>query len=1354
MRRLNVKLFVILLCSIATLAVVTVVVHRLQAGNIANALLYQTEQAEKEGRGDQAARFLGRYLEFVPQDLEQRARLGAFLSEPRYLATAKGQKRARFVLEQVLARSPEHHASRISLVRVALAARMDELAKEHLPVLEKAIPNSADVLELKAVWQEQKGMDAPAAESYRKAIAQAPDRVENHVRLTHVLRRLEPGKPRTHASEIEQLTKKALELAADKPGVLSIAADGALDRDDVAGARVYLQKGRELHPKDVRFYLSLARLEERAGQHKAALDVLQNGIEQLPKERHFEIRWAQANLHLDAGELDKARDAAHKLRDLPGTETAQNFLQARMLMQQNLWFESARAFERLEPTLKSSRDLSLQVSLYLGICYEQMNEPAKQLAAFRKVVELDPQNPLARRGIAMAHWALGATDLALQSLRETATLTRDAKDGSRSRVELTRMMLLAEMKKETRNWSALERELDAADKESPDSLELLTLRAEMLHQQGKQAQARELLTNAMPTHGKKSQLSLALASLHERADDLKEAERVLSEAPDTMEVRLARARVWAAKKDPSQVDKLKSLEVGAEKFESDDRARLMHGLAMAHFQLDQAKEAERLWWHITTLPRHGDNIRVRFLLLDLAIQQNDEAAMQRVLENLQKVEVTPKAGEGALYRFGLALKYNWQARHGKKEMAQEARKLLTMVEADRPQWDAAALARAEADEILGNLDQAIANYRKAQELGVRSPEVGRKLVFLLTQSHRFDEAEKEIARLQKQNPLSDDVQRLAVDISMKRDDYGKAEQLIRKSMIGKKDWRDHVYLSQVLAGDGRTEEAEKELLTALSLEMTQSEVYVALVRLLVRAGKMEQAEAQMKAMSINVPQDKQDVAMAQCQEILGRFDEAEVHLTKALKSQPENPLLLKMHASFLIRTGRMPQSEPVLRTLARSSNSGDAGWARRHLALVLTASGDVKLRQEAMEIVGVTIDALGNITDEKASESADELLARAKVLALQSRKPLRTRSISLLEALQKKHLLGAEDQFLLAQLYLNQGPEPVWWGKARDLLIGLVKSYPRHPQYLHTYAQQALKHKDLGEADRMTTKLEQVEKARGLVAGGLGSIELRARIFETAGNSKKALSMLQDYARMKDAPPERGFLVAALQGRMGLLKDAIETTLAIKAPPEAQARSLTGILRRYHVSSHFAKNTGLWNEQVEAVEAHLNKAIAAEPEKLSLRLHMADLQDLLGRYEAVESLCREVLARDPNNLAALNNLSWLLAQRKTQPDEALKLVTRAIEVHGPRPELLDTRAVVYLTLGKCEPALADLERATRDGPSAAKYFNLARAHHLMRNSKSAMEALNQATALGLDDRSIHPTEREIYRQVTAELKGR
>lgn len=1355
MRRLNVKLFVFLLSTLALLACATFGVHRLQASNIADALLYQAEQAEKEGRPDQAARFLSRYLEFVPQDVEQRARLGAMLAEPKMIASPRGQKKARFVLEQVLARAPEHHPSRLLLVRVALEGRQQELALEHLTHLEKALPDSPDVAELKSLWLEQKGLEVPAAESYRRALRLDPERVENHVRLVQLLRRLEFGKPRAHAAEIDRVIAKAVELAPTHHGVLFSAAERAVDRDDNDAARKHLEKGLEAHPREVRFLLGLARLEEKAGRAEQALALIRKGLDTLPRDKHLELYWAQSNLHLDAGDMAKAQEAMARLSEIPSTETAQAFLKARVFMQQNLWHEASSALERLEPAVKSSRELSLQVALYLGICCEQLNEPARQLAAFRKVVELDPVSPVGRRGIAMAQWALGSTDSALDALRENAALARDPREPAKHRLELARMLVLANLKKGGKSWAAVERELDAADKEQPNHLDVLLLRSEVLFHQGKAGEARALLTKARARHEDKAPLWLALASLHERMEEPEQALLVLATAPDAVNVRLARARLLAKKAEPGTVDQVRPLEAGLDKFDTDDRARLWYGLGTTYYQLGQPKEAERLWRQITTLPRHGANVRVRLLLLDLAIQQNDEPGMQRVLNDLKKVEPGAKEAEGTVYRFGLALQNLWQARQGKKEMAHEAKKLLLAVEAERPYWDAAFLARAEADEILGNLDQAVSHYRKAMELGQRDNDITRKLVLLLTQTHRFDEAEKEIARLQKEAPLSEDVQRLAIVISVQRDDYSKAEQLLRKGMAGKtKDWRDHLWLGQVLAGDSRPEEAEKELRAALSLAGDQPEPYVALVRLQVRNGQAEKAQITLNTLKAKVPADKQDIPLAQGWEILGQFDQAETHLMRAMDREPGAAVLHRMHANFLIRTGKLTQAEPVLRRLAEGKVPEDAAWARRHLSLVLVTSGNPKHGLEALECVGVKLDPAGNVVEEKATTGDEELLARARVLALQQRKPLRARAITALESLQKKHSLAPEDEFLLAQLYINHGSEPVWWGKARDTLGGLVKSYPRHPQYLLLFAQQAFLHKDLAEAERLTSKLEQVEKARGLALGALGTVELKARILEAGGNGKRALALLTEYAAAPGAPPERIFLVASMHGRMGHLKEAIETSLGAKVSAEEKARNLMGLLRRFHKSTHLAKNKTLWDDQVALAEKALKDAAAAQPDKLFLLLHLADLEDLLGRYDEVETLCRRVLERDPTNLSALNNLAWLLAQRKTRPDEALELVTRAIEKHGPRPELLDTRAVVYLTQGRSEPALADLERATKDAPTAAKFFNLARAHHLMRNSKSALEALNQATALGLDDQKLHPTEREVYRQVVAELKGR
>ena len=72
------------------------------------------------------------------------------------------------------------------------------------------------------------------------------------------------------------------------------------------------------------------------------------------------------------------------------------------------------------------------------------------------------------------------------------------------------------------------------------------------------------------------------------------------------------------------------------------------------------------------------------------------------------------------------------------------------------------------------------------------------------------------------------------------------------------------------------------------------------------------------------------------------------------------------------------------------------------------------------------------------------------------------------------------------------------------------------------------------------------------------------------------------------------------------------------------------------------------------------------PKSAILWFHRAGLADLRGRYEEAERFCRKVLELEERNLAALNNLAWLLAQKPAKANEALTLINRAIELGGPR----------------------------------------------------------------------------------------
>ena len=91
--------------------------------------------------------------------------------------------------------------------------------------------------------------------------------------------------------------------------------------------------------------------------------------------------------------------------------------------------------------------------------------------------------------------------------------------------------------------------------------------------------------------------------------------------------------------------------------------------------------------------------------------------------------------------------------------------MLESATAQRPTWPALLLAKADIEDFRGNYENAILNYRRAVELGERNPRVLHRLVDLLCQQQRYDEADQEIRKLQKQGPLDGDLQRLAVAIS-------------------------------------------------------------------------------------------------------------------------------------------------------------------------------------------------------------------------------------------------------------------------------------------------------------------------------------------------------------------------------------------------------------------------------------------------------------------------------------------------------------------------------------------------------------------------------------------------------------
>jgi Tfp pilus assembly protein PilF len=179
------------------------------------------------------------------------------------------------------------------------------------------------------------------------------------------------------------------------------------------------------------------------------------------------------------------------------------------------------------------------------------------------------------------------------------------------------------------------------------------------------------------------------------------------------------------------------------------------------------------------------------------------------------------------------------------------------------------------------------------------------------------------------------------------------------------------------------------------------------------------------------------------------------------------------------------------------------------------------------------------------------------------------------------------------------------------------------------------------------------------------------------------------------------------------------------------------------------------DEKRNRVEGWLKDAIAKNPKLVVLKMQLADLYDLSGDYVGAQKQYREVLADEPANVVALNNLAWLLSDKTGQGPEALKYAEAAVNGMGRRADLLDTRGLVQLNLGNNEAALADFTEASNDSPTGTRLFHLARAQYKARDRDAAMRTLRKArTDFGLEPASLHPTEQEVCQTLMNELKVR
>jgi tetratricopeptide (TPR) repeat protein len=1060
-----------------------VLVHSLQNGRHARTLCAQSRQAEERGELGRAADYLQRYLVFNPDDTDALLHCGELLEH--LAATPYDHERALAIYHQVLAHDPNRHEARhrLAVQAIYLGRYLD--AKAQLEVLLEAQPGQADVEALLAECLEAVGEPERAVDLYEQSLEHDPRQRFVYLRLARLLHGT-LDRPQQAAAVMDRLVEalsdqaaayleralyrmgegelegaapdmaRARELAPEDVGVLLAAADLAVRRGRTDEARHCLQRLRDLQPHSLLSYQTLAELEVRAGRLNAAADALRQGLEAVPD--HPDLLLALGEVHIACDDFEAAAAVIERLRCPRLPRGLADLLDRELRLRRRDELQALRILQAVIDQGEAAPVLAARAAVAAAEAYERLGEMDRRLAVLRQAVRLDPSSGPGRLGLAAALEAAGRAEEALEQYRQAAMLPHPPEE---TWVRLARALTRCNqaLPAPLRTWEEVDRLLERAARLPSQGTLAAVARAAALLAQDHPEKARTALEQACKQHPDQPEPWQALAALAACRGDTEGAGRSLAEARrrlgDRIELRLAEAE-RAPIRGRRAAAVLRGLEEGLEKFTASDQEQLLCRLAAAWFQLGETKEGERISRRLADRPGLELGLRVR--LLEQALQAGSDDLAARLIADLRRVE----GEDGVWWRYGEATRQVGRAQRGDQGSLAAAGTLLEELARLRPDWGRVPVLRAYLAELAGNRTSAVENYRRALELGECQPGVIGRLARLLVERGRDAEAEAVLRRLEQIQPLEGPLARLAADVALRLHNSERAAALARRAVaVEGKDFREQVWLGQVLALAGRPSEAEEALRRAIGLGLDQPETWLALTAHLARAGREADTQAVLEEACATLPADLVPLTLATAHEALGQMAAAEKEYREALRQQPQDGLALQRAASFFVRLYRPSEATPLLRRLldpAVAVPDANRVWARRQLALAY--GGDDRQYAEAQALL--------------KGESADDPAARrARDFVAATRPEGRAEALRRLESSLAALPATADERFRLAKLYEAAGEAD----KAREAVLEALTLDMQNPEYLAYHIDRLLRAERGDEARPWLGRLEKLEPA-------------------------------------------------------------------------------------------------------------------------------------------------------------------------------------------------------------------------------------------------------------------------------------
>ncbi|WP_219339069.1 tetratricopeptide repeat protein [Tepidicella baoligensis] len=201
---------------------------------------------------------------------------------------------------------------------------------------------------------------------------------------------------------------------------------------------------------------------------------------------------------------------------------------------------------------------------------------------------------------------------------------------------------------------------------------------------------------------------------------------------------------------------------------------------------------------------------------------------------------------------------------------------------------------------------------------------------------------------------------------------------------------------------------------------------------------------------------------------------------------------------------------------------------------------------------------------------------------------------------------------------------------------------------------------------------------------------------------------------------------ATILARQGHIEQAREL---IRRQPE---RTDADTRRKLLAEAHLLR-------EVKAYEAAYETFTAAAqrfPDDPDLIYEQALAAERTGRFETMEALLRDLIARHPDYHHAYNALGYSLADRNERLEEAKSLIQKALAVAPNDAHILDSLGWVEFRLGNKQEALRILQDAFRRLPDAEIAAHLGEVHWALGQQDAALNVWREGLLLNPENETL------------------